>query len=119
MRTTPPVDDRGLAMLEDEMHGLPDSQDFATLPADAKEKFHVIVCGAGFSGICMAVKLKAAGIPHTVLEKSDGIGGTWKFNQYPDAGCDVPSHLYSLSFGPNANWSGFFSKAPEIHSYLE
>jgi cation diffusion facilitator CzcD-associated flavoprotein CzcO len=55
-----------------------------------------------FSGICAAVQLKEKlGIKATIIEMEDDIGGTWNVNKYPGCACDVPSHLYSLSFSPN------------------
>ena len=80
----------------------------------------VAIVGTGFGGMGMAARLKQAGIhTFTVFEKSDGVGGTWRDNTYPGAACDVPSHLYSLSFVPNPEWSRKFPTQPEIHSYLE
>lgn len=58
----------------------------------------VIVIGAGFGGLCMAVALKKAGVTFTVFEKGHEVGGIWRDNTYPGSGCDVPSHLYSFSF---------------------
>lgn len=79
-----------------------------------------VIVGAGASGLCMAIKLKKAGIDDfVILEKSDGVGGTWRDNSYPGSGCDVPSHLYSFSFEPNPNWTRRYSKQPEILDYFE
>src|ERR1700761_6184746 len=80
----------------------------------------VVIVGSGFSGIGMAVKLREQGIEDfVVLERGDGLGGTWHYNTYPGCGCDVPSHLYSFSFAPNPEWSRTYSKQPEIRAYLE
>ncbi|WP_018657781.1 flavin-containing monooxygenase [Actinomadura flavalba] len=80
----------------------------------------VVIIGAGFGGIGMAVTLKRAGIDDVlVLEKASGLGGTWRDNTYPGAACDVPSHLYSFSFAPEHGWSRRFSEQPEILRYLE
>src|SRR3954468_14355771 len=80
----------------------------------------VAIVGAGASGLCMAIALRRAGIDSfTIFEKSDGVGGTWRDNTYPGAGCDVPSHLYSFSFEPNPDWSHAFSLQPEILEYFE
>ncbi len=54
-----------------------------------------------------------------VLERSDGVGGTWRDNSYPDSGCDVPSHFYSFSFAQNPDWSRKWAKQPEILEYFE
>ena len=54
-----------------------------------------------------------------VLEKSEAVGGTWRDNIYPGAACDVPSHLYSFSFAPHAEWSRVYAPQSEILDYLE
>ncbi|CAO3589258.1 unnamed protein product [Absidia cylindrospora] len=77
------------------------------------------IIGTGFSGICAAIQVqKQLGIKATVFEASDEVGGTWNHNTYPGCACDIPSHLYSLSFAPNPNWSCRFSPQSEIHQYL-
>jgi cation diffusion facilitator CzcD-associated flavoprotein CzcO len=78
----------------------------------------VAIIGAGFSGLCMAIKLKEAGRTNfKVFEKASDIGGTWFLNRYPGCACDVPSHLYSFSFEQNPNWSRAYSPAQEIWKY--
>lgn len=80
----------------------------------------VAVVGAGIAGICAAIRLKQAGVRDlVVLEKTQSIGGTWRDNIYPGAACDVPSHLYSFSFAPNAEWSRVYAPQAEILDYLE
>jgi 4-hydroxyacetophenone monooxygenase len=79
--------------------------------------FHVLIIGAGFGGICAALRLEQAGIPYTVCEKNDVVGGTWYENAYPDLRVDVPNHFYSYSFEPNPDWSDFFSRRDEIEAY--
>ncbi|MEM8735237.1 MAG: NAD(P)/FAD-dependent oxidoreductase [Planctomycetota bacterium] len=79
----------------------------------------VLVIGAGMSGLCMAIRLKQCGFQSvTILESSDEIGGTWSKNTYPNAGCDVPSHLYSFSFALNPRWSQKYARQPEILEYF-
>src|SRR3954463_3515146 len=79
-----------------------------------------LVIGAGFGGLCAAIKLEEDGEhDFVVLEKGEDVGGTWRDNTYPGAACDVPSQLYSFSFAPNPDWSRSFSPQPEIHAYLE
>jgi cation diffusion facilitator CzcD-associated flavoprotein CzcO len=80
----------------------------------------IAILGAGAGGLCMAGRLKDAGIDtFTIFEKSDGVGGTWRDNSYPGAACDVPSHLYSFSFAPKTDWSRKFAEQPEILGYFE
>ncbi len=71
------------------------------LSADQRERLNVIVIGAGFSGICIGVKLKKEGIPFRIVEKEKEIGGTWNANRYPGSSCDTPSWLYQFSFRVN------------------
>jgi cation diffusion facilitator CzcD-associated flavoprotein CzcO len=80
----------------------------------------VAIIGAGFGGIAAAFKAQRAGIRDIViLDRAERVGGVWQANTYPGAACDVPSHLYSLSFAPNPRWSRRFSPQPEIREYLE
>ena len=79
----------------------------------------VAIIGAGMSGICMAIKLKDAGIDtFTVFEKADEVGGTWRDNTYPGLTCDIPSRYYSYSFRPNPEWSHLLPPGPEIQEYF-
>jgi len=80
----------------------------------------VAVMGAGFGGLAVAHALAEAGFDDVVIfERTDGVGGTWRTNTYPGAACDVPSHLYSLSFAPNPYWTRTYAIQPEILSYIE
>jgi len=79
----------------------------------------IVVVGAGFGGLGLAIKLAERGEhDFVVLERGDEVGGTWRDNTYPGAACDVPSQLYSFSFAPNPDWSRSFSPQPEIQDYL-
>jgi cation diffusion facilitator CzcD-associated flavoprotein CzcO len=79
----------------------------------------VAIIGTGFGGLAAAVRLKQAGVDDLVVfEKSGDVGGVWRDNTYPGAACDVPSHLYSLSFAPKPDWSRRFAPQAEIHQYL-
>lgn len=82
------------------------------------EGFNVLIVGAGVSGICAAVHLKAAGIPFTVIEKNATVGGTWLENRYPGAGVDTPNHLYSFSF-LSYDWKKYFALRDELYEYLQ
>src|SRR3546814_4191978 len=71
------------------------------------------------AGIASVIKLREAGIYDvTVFEKARDVGGTWRENTYPGIACDVPSHLYSYSFAPNAGWTHAFSPGDEIQAYF-
>ncbi len=84
----------------------------ATVALDAS----VIIVGAGFSGIAMAIELQKAGVDFLILEKGNEFGGNWRDNTYPGAACDVPSHMYCLSYEPY-RWSRSYAKQPEILDY--
>lgn len=79
----------------------------------------VAVVGAGFAGIGAAIRLAASGErSFTVLERARSVGGTWRENTYPGVACDVPSHLYSFSFAPKADWTHRFASGEQIRDYL-
>lgn len=86
--------------------------------ADNLAAFRVLIVGAGFSGLAMAVRLQEAGIPYVIIEKNGEVGGTWLDNHYPDCGVDTPCHFFSYSFEPNPDWSRFFAKRDEILDYI-
>lgn len=84
----------------------------------SRERFRVVIVGCGFSGLAPAIRLKRHGIDDfVVLERADDIGGAWHHNTYQGCRCDVPSHLHSLFFAPNPEWSNTFSPQPEIREY--
>jgi cation diffusion facilitator CzcD-associated flavoprotein CzcO len=96
-------------------HGTPSPQ-----LGDDGEPLGVAILGAGFGGICMAIKLVESGRRDVVVfEKASALGGTWRDNTYPGCGCDVPSHLYSYSFEQQPSWSRTYARQPEILAYLE
>lgn len=80
---------------------------------------HVLVVGAGISGIGAAIRLRAMGVTDfVVLEKADDLGGTWRDNTYPGCACDVPSSLYSYSFAQRSDWTRVFAGQAEILDYV-
>jgi len=89
------------------------------VPAAARAAFRVVVIGAGMSGVLAAIRLEEAGIPYVVLEKNQGVGGTWLENAYPGCRVDVANHFYSYSFAPNHDWPEFFSQRDQLHAYFE
>jgi cation diffusion facilitator CzcD-associated flavoprotein CzcO len=85
----------------------------------APTRHHAVIVGGGLSGIGMAATLRRAGIDdYVLLERGDGLGGTWHHNTYPGCGCDIPSALYSFAFRPNPDWSCMFASREEIRDYL-
>ncbi|MDG3010581.1 NAD(P)/FAD-dependent oxidoreductase [Rhodococcus sp. D2-41] len=90
------------------------------VPGPAESSPSVIVIGAGFAGIAAAIELIRAGHDDvTILEKSPEVGGVWRENTYPGAGCDVPSPYYSFSFEPRTDWPMRYSLQPDILDYIE
>jgi cyclohexanone monooxygenase len=83
----------------------------------------VVVVGAGFSGLYMLYRLRRQGMTARVLESADDVGGTWYWNRYPGARCDVPSIEYSYGFSDELQqtwrWSEAMSEQPEILAYLQ
>ena len=87
--------------------------------ASGAAELDVAIIGAGFAGIGMAVRLLQSGIrSFAIFERAGDYGGTWRDNTYPGAACDVPSHVYSLSFEQNPDWSHTYAGGQEIHRYL-
>ena len=89
--------------------------------ANASESYDVVVVGAGFAGMYMLHRLRGQGMTARVYEQGDGVGGTWYWNRYPGARCDVESMQYSYSFSEELqqewNWSERYAPQPEILKY--
>jgi cyclohexanone monooxygenase len=87
------------------------------------EHYDVVVVGAGFAGLYMIHRLRQQGMSVRVLEAADDVGGTWYWNQYPGARCDVESLEYSFSFDEALQqewiWSERYAAQPEILRYIE
>lgn len=87
--------------------------------AHTKGAVDVLVVGCGFAGLCMGVRLKETGQKSfMIIEEGADVGGTWRDNHYPGCACDVPSHLYSLSFASKSDWSRLYPSQPELFAYL-
>jgi cation diffusion facilitator CzcD-associated flavoprotein CzcO len=84
-----------------------------------RSRHHVAIVGAGVGGLGLAMRLEPTDHEYVVLERGAGVGGTWRWNTYPGAACDVPSHLYSYADRPNPYWSRAYARQPEILEYLE
>ncbi|KAL2823628.1 hypothetical protein BDW59DRAFT_163206 [Aspergillus cavernicola] len=88
-------------------------------PPEARSKFHVLIIGAGLSGIATAIQLKELGIPYTIVERQAGIGGTWLWNDYPEARVDTLSYLFQYKFEKRYPWVDFFASQPQTQEYLQ
>ncbi len=96
----------------------PDTVSAATLPT----QYDVIVVGAGFAGLYMLYRLLNLGMNVKVFEAGTGVGGTWFWNRYPGARCDVESLEYSYSFSGELQqewkWTEKYATQPEILRYI-
>src|SRR3984893_14584867 len=85
------------------------------------ESYDVVVVGAGFAGMYMLHRLRRLGFSVRVYEQGGDVGGTWYWNRYPGARCDVESMQYSYSFSDELqqewNWSERYAPQPEILKY--
>ncbi len=90
-------------------------------PAETEAVLDAVVVGAGFAGMYMLHRLRGLGFSARVFEAGGGVGGTWYWNRYPGARCDVESMQYSFSFSEQLdqewNWSEKYAPQPEILSY--
>ncbi|MEJ6739899.1 MAG: NAD(P)/FAD-dependent oxidoreductase, partial [Actinomycetota bacterium] len=118
-----PVDPAVVGMFADDLHF--DGADSGAItwkdeiPSNIRDAFHVVVIGCGESGLLTGIRLDQAGIPYTIIEKTDGPGGTWRDNRYPGARVDIGSHFYCYSFEPSDHWSEYFCRQPELRDYFE
>ena len=82
----------------------------------------VVVVGAGFSGLYLHHLLRQSGLTVIGFDDADDVGGTWTWNRYPGARCDIESWDYSYSFSPELDqewtWSERYAAQPEILRYL-
>ena len=83
----------------------------------------VVIVGAGFAGMYQLVRARRAGLRAVVLETGDDVGGTWYWNRYPGARCDILTVDYSYSWDPELQsewiWSERYATQPEILSYAQ
>ena len=86
------------------------------------KKLDVIIIGSGFAGLYMLHKLREINLNAIIIEKGSGVGGTWFWNRYPGARCDIESIEYSYSLSDELqqewNWSNRYSDQSEILKYL-
>jgi cation diffusion facilitator CzcD-associated flavoprotein CzcO len=91
-------------------------------PAESGSSFDAAIVGAGFAGLYMLHRLRGLGFSTRIYEAGSGVGGTWFWNRYPGARCDVESLEYSYSFSEELElewqWTERYASQPEILRYL-
>jgi cation diffusion facilitator CzcD-associated flavoprotein CzcO/acetyl esterase/lipase len=91
-------------------------------PATVPDEFDAVIVGAGFSGLFMLYRLRRLGFSVRVFDSAGDVGGTWYWNRYPGARCDIPTTDYAYSFDPELEkdwtWSEKYATQPEILDYL-
>ncbi|MFZ0718544.1 flavin-containing monooxygenase [Mycobacterium sp.] len=89
---------------------------------DSDPRFDALVIGAGFSGLYTLHRLRQLGLRTRVLEMAENVGGTWLYNRYPGARCDIESIEYSYSFSEEIQqewvWTETMPAQPEVEAYL-
>jgi cation diffusion facilitator CzcD-associated flavoprotein CzcO len=87
-----------------------------------RDRADAVIVGAGFSGLYQLYRLRELGLTTRVFEAGDGVGGTWFWNRYPGARCDIQSLSYSYSFSPELEqeweWTEKYPTQPEVLRYL-
>ena len=90
-------------------------------PKTSSDNYDVVVVGAGFSGMYLVKKLRDLGLNFVILEQGGDVGGTWYWNRYPGARCDIPTVEYSYSFDKELeqswDWEELMAAQPEILTY--
>ncbi|MFC9790099.1 flavin-containing monooxygenase [Rhodococcus sp. NPDC127528] len=100
---------------------------FADMPFQAQwtgektipEGYHVAIVGAGFAGVAMGVQLAQLGIPFTVYERRDEVGGVWSINTYPDVRVDTLSFTYEYAFEKKYPWTEYFARQSDVRAYID
>ena len=92
-------------------------------PGTAPQELDVVVVGAGFSGLYLLHRLRELGFSVKVFDSAGDVGGTWYWNRYPGARCDIPTTDYAYSFDQELErewtWSEKYATQPEILAYLQ
>ncbi len=98
----------------DDAYGL---EGLGCIPEAVRQDFHVVIVGAGMSGLLAGYRLKEAGIAFTIVERSMDVGGTWLDNAYPGCRVDNPSHVFEYSFARH-NWPQYYCSQPVLLDYF-
>lgn len=93
-----------------------------TQKSNSLVELDAVIVGAGFSGLYLLYRLREAGFSTRIFENGDNVGGTWYWNRYPGARCDVESIYYNYTFSEELlqewTWSSKYAEQPEILSYI-
>ena len=85
-------------------------------------QYDAVIVGAGFAGLYMLHRLRGLGLSATIIEAGDGVGGTWYWNRYPGARCDIESMEYQYGFDDDLprewSWTERYATQPEILRYI-
>src|SRR5947209_19868118 len=91
------------------------------MEAGPGDHFDAMIVGAGFAGVCMLHRLRGLGLSARLFEAGGGVGGTWFWNRYPGARCDVESMEYSYQFSDELQqeweWTERYAAQSEILRY--
>jgi 4-hydroxyacetophenone monooxygenase len=115
-----PLDDDTVQMLVEELGLGPDHRAPSWTAADHPDApaHHVVIIGAGMSGILAGQRLGQAGIAYTVVDKNPDFGGTWFENTYPGCRVDVPNHVYAYSHAQRSDWPRYHSPQEVLLDYF-
>src|SRR6202790_3861044 len=120
---------RGCILQQNKIHGrcaMPDAMVAASASeatsGGATQQVDIAVVGAGFAGLYLLYRLRKAGFTTVALDEADDVGGTWYWNRYPGARCDIQTIDYTYTFDPELEsawkWSEKYATQPEILRYL-
>jgi 4-hydroxyacetophenone monooxygenase len=106
-------------MMREEMGLTPRDALWSSPPAAERlAATHVVIVGAGASGLILGARLKRLGIRYTIFEQAGDVGGTWRDNRYPGCAVDTPNHAYSFSLGGRYRWRSYFSPRDQLLDYM-
>jgi cation diffusion facilitator CzcD-associated flavoprotein CzcO/acetyl esterase/lipase len=101
---------------------MPQARASESIGGSGVQHVDIAVVGAGFAGLYLLHRLRQAGFAAQGLEAADDVGGTWYWNRYPGARCDIQTTDYSFTFDPELEaawqWSEKYATQPEILRYL-
>ena len=101
---------------------MPEARASESIGGSGVQHVDIAVVGAGFAGLYLLHRLRQAGFTAQGLEAADDVGGTWYWNRYPGARCDIQTTDYSFTFDPELEaawqWSEKYATQPEILRYL-